>query len=153
MPLTRAGLQEVGLADWPAWFRAMNPGYFAAEPQPSALRTQGSHLMKGGNLGTGFLGRVSGSGRGREPKQQGQQAGQEKEKELGRQILERSRYLRKKDAGHKSEMTKSCQSILLDRAQDKDTKDWEDEGSSTEVEEIALEEQKRVPTEEKLVDV
>ncbi|EKD13141.1 zinc finger DNA-binding protein [Drepanopeziza brunnea f. sp. 'multigermtubi' MB_m1] len=31
MPMSNSGLQEVGLSDWPAWFRRMNPGYFAAE--------------------------------------------------------------------------------------------------------------------------
>lgn len=29
--MSTSGLLEVGLADWPVWFRRMNPGYFAAE--------------------------------------------------------------------------------------------------------------------------
>jgi hypothetical protein len=30
MPMTLLGLQVVGLNDWPAWYRPMNPSYFAA---------------------------------------------------------------------------------------------------------------------------
>ncbi|PBP22553.1 CAP-Gly domain-containing protein [Diplocarpon rosae] len=31
MPMSSSGLQEVGLGDWPLWFRRLNPGYFASE--------------------------------------------------------------------------------------------------------------------------
>ncbi|KAL2067120.1 hypothetical protein VTL71DRAFT_1544 [Oculimacula yallundae] len=31
MPMSTSGLSEIGLSDWPVWFRRMNPGYFAAE--------------------------------------------------------------------------------------------------------------------------
>ena len=30
MPMTLLGLQVVGLNDWPAWYRPLNSGYFAA---------------------------------------------------------------------------------------------------------------------------
>ena len=31
MPMTHSGLQETGLSDWPAWYRASNPDYFTSE--------------------------------------------------------------------------------------------------------------------------
>ena len=29
MPMTLSGLHEIGLIDWPAWYRSLNPGYFS----------------------------------------------------------------------------------------------------------------------------
>ncbi|KAH9218385.1 hypothetical protein DL95DRAFT_489437 [Leptodontidium sp. 2 PMI_412] len=54
MPMSTSGLQEVGLSDWPLWFRRMNPGYFAAE----ALNLSASGYASG-------AGRVGGGARGR----------------------------------------------------------------------------------------
>ncbi|KAH7330098.1 hypothetical protein BKA65DRAFT_460655 [Rhexocercosporidium sp. MPI-PUGE-AT-0058] len=52
MPMSTSGLQEVGLIDWPLWFRRMNPGYFVAE----AVTLNG---------GVNSAGRIGGGGRGR----------------------------------------------------------------------------------------
>ncbi|KAF4632544.1 hypothetical protein G7Y89_g5575 [Cudoniella acicularis] len=38
MPMTLHGLQEVGLSDWPAWYRGQNPGFFAAESSAGMIR-------------------------------------------------------------------------------------------------------------------
>jgi len=45
------------------------------------------------------------------------------------------------------------QNILLEKAQAKDTRDWEDESDTTEVEEVIAEEQLKVAKGGKLVDV
>lgn len=38
MPMNLPGLQEVGHTDWPAWYRALNPGYFVSEaPQNTTV--------------------------------------------------------------------------------------------------------------------
>ncbi len=31
MPMTLPGLAEIGLSDWPAWYRGLNPGFFVGE--------------------------------------------------------------------------------------------------------------------------
>ena len=31
MPMTLSGLRELGLHDWPTWYRDLNPGYFASK--------------------------------------------------------------------------------------------------------------------------
>jgi len=42
MPTTMHGLSEVGLAEWPAWYRSLNPGYFVDQD-----RAQQTRLTKG----------------------------------------------------------------------------------------------------------
>ena len=43
MPLSLHELQEIGLNDWPAWFRSLNSGYFASEShfRPTPRRAKG----------------------------------------------------------------------------------------------------------------
>lgn len=124
MPMTTSGLQDVGLADWPAWFRRMNPGYFAAEsPDPSCgvggsagerrgRRTAPSAkacASPGGNGGAccGALHRPTGVGRektrlkervggGRERERLDREAGRAvRREELGEQIIARLRGIAK----------------------------------------------------------
>ncbi|PVH74756.1 hypothetical protein DL98DRAFT_603342 [Cadophora sp. DSE1049] len=62
MPMSTSGLQELGLADWPVWFRRMNPGYFAAEVVNS---NSGSNLGRTkGRRGAKSMGCTSAGGNG-----------------------------------------------------------------------------------------
>lgn len=61
MPMTQAGLEEVGLRDWPGWWRELNPGYFVGE---RALLGRGGRRRGRGCTGgcCGGHGGVSGCG-------------------------------------------------------------------------------------------
>ena len=139
--MTMAGLQEARLSDWPAWFRSLNPGCFAVEPQTSGLLVQGSRRVKGGCARIGCCGERTGNGGGRERKERkGLREGVgQKEVDFGG----------KKEVGRETQV----QNILLEKAQAKDTRDWEDESDTTEVEEVIAEEQLKVAKGGKLVDV
>ncbi|OWP03276.1 hypothetical protein B2J93_3008 [Marssonina coronariae] len=79
MPMSTSGLQEVGLGDWPLWFRRLNPGYFAAEnshPTSNNTRAGGRDArvmrqsvkacMSAGGNGVACCGVLNGPGGGRE---------------------------------------------------------------------------------------
>ena len=155
MPKIIAGLQEVGLADWPAWFRTLNPGYFVSEPQPSTSPIQATHCVKGGCTRASYCRERSQNGGGRERKDRRDLYGGEGDgKKEVNQTLEKPRNLPKDGAGGKKSAVKShSQSILLEMAQVKDTRDWEHE-SDTEVEEVISGPHVQVVIgEKKLVDI
>ncbi|KAG4441201.1 hypothetical protein IFR05_003319 [Cadophora sp. M221] len=54
MPMSTSVLQEVGLSDWPLWFRRMNPGYFVAE---AVNPSRSGHVNGAGRVGGGTRGR------------------------------------------------------------------------------------------------
>ena len=64
MPMSTSGLQEVSLADWPVWFRKMNPGYFAAEVVTSTSQSNVSLGRAKGRRGAKSMGRTSPGGNG-----------------------------------------------------------------------------------------
>ena len=41
MPMTIQGLQEIGLRDWPRWYRHLNPGYFADQTTRDRIQGRG----------------------------------------------------------------------------------------------------------------
>ena len=57
MPMTLTGLQEIGLGDWPAWFRALNPGFFVNLNGNIGMGSNGNRGMNGRmNGGAGYGG-------------------------------------------------------------------------------------------------
>lgn len=58
MPMTHAGLAEIGLSDWPLWYRGLNPGYFAGE---HATRRRGRGCF---STGAGITGGCCGASQG-----------------------------------------------------------------------------------------
>ena len=157
MPMTTTGLQEVGLADWPAWFRALNSGYFAAEDQAPFLRAQRTRHVKARFVGM----QVSkerirtGGGRGPKKKTELREAEDEKKVEPGNQYVERPKQLLANGVGCKKVHANQnqIQSILLERAQMNDTRDWEDERDTTEVDGEISKQHLKMRNGEKLVDV
>ncbi|KUJ07932.1 uncharacterized protein LY89DRAFT_742231 [Mollisia scopiformis] len=136
MPMTLQGLQEVGLADWPAWYRKLNPGYFINEVQASAPGLTGGRsrtraCAAGGGHGGACCGvlhgrkgerRVGGPSRGLRERGAGRVS---KTEELGEQIIARLRGMAREGntiAGEKG-------NIMVERAAARDTKNWEDESS------------------------
>lgn len=46
--MTLSLLQEVGLADWPSWYRELNPGYFVSEIMTAARQNRVNRRGRGG---------------------------------------------------------------------------------------------------------
>jgi hypothetical protein len=86
MPLSLAGLIEVGLRDWPSWYRAFNPGYFVdssigfTQHNPHRARL-GRRVISAGAGGVGRRGAV--------------------DVELGEEIIERLRRMERERAVEK----------------------------------------------------
>ncbi|KAF8865469.1 hypothetical protein BDZ45DRAFT_796309 [Acephala macrosclerotiorum] len=128
MPMTLQGLQEVGLADWPAWYRKLNPGYFVNEDQaPGASTSRGSGARTracaaGGGHGGRSERRVAGT---RGVRERGMRFS--KSEELGEQIIARLRGMVKE--GKTS--TREKGNVMIESAAARDTKNWEDESDDS----------------------
>jgi hypothetical protein len=145
MPMTTHGLAEVGLADWPAWYRALNPGYFVDQGRVNQTRigkARGRGCVHGVGAGGCCSARENGKrlrtpGRGRVGGGQGQRVPRSGD-ELGEQIVARlkgmEREREKVNENTKERMAaesegKNSANATIERAAARDAKDWEDEDS------------------------
>lgn len=152
MPMTVRGLEEVGLPDWPSWFRKQNPGYFVSDSRGAGAPASNGRAKRilAGRTGTccSSLHGVNGvcGGRNERLRGNGRVAVREKatgrilkNEELGEQIVARLRNL-SKEGTVISEKTVGAQggNAKIERAAARDTKAWEDE-SEGEVEDDEIE--------------
>lgn len=144
--MTLSGLEEIGLNGWPAWFRSLNPGYFATDS--TQLKSNFGRRGKGRNCngGNGCCGDGCRGGlnlgathvKAERLRAAGKTERQMKE-ELAEQVMTKLRgaprkELEKKVSQREKEKPVSG-SVMLERASIKDAKDWEDEGSEASEEE------------------
>ncbi|CZS90824.1 uncharacterized protein RCO7_06705 [Rhynchosporium graminicola] len=157
MPMSTSGLSEVGLSDWPLWFRRMNPGYFAAQNANlngvvNAGRVAGgargrrgarsAGCTHGGGSGGACCGVLhgAGAGAGRERGRGERPLGVPREKaggrvfkseELGEKIIARLKGMTKKHAVKEKVVEKASERLsnasLVERAAARETREWEDE--------------------------
>ena len=161
MPMTLSGLRAVGLHDWPAWYRALNLGYFAgtAEKRRAKAGACAGDRCCAATASNAVL--VQNSVQELRSKGQTDAGAQIEEREDiaiheevgGQQTLARSRTMQRTGAG-KAGLGKTdhvSKNIMPERAAVKDTKDWEDERGS----DVGLDtvEKKGGVSKEKLVDV
>jgi hypothetical protein len=120
-------LQNVGLTDWPAWYRKMNPGYFVDETSCQQIaKLQGGR--GGGNGVEGIL---------RDPMNVG---GMGKEEIAGRVL--RSDELREQIVARLGSMSKELKEVnifttkaMIEMAAAGHTRGWEDESETLDAEE------------------
>jgi hypothetical protein len=145
MPMTLHGLQEVGLPDWPMWFRKENPGYFVSDARGGGIsgRVGRARRIIGDSAGLlsaccGSLHAVNGvcGGKGGSLRGNGKVAVRErssgkvlKGEELGEQIIARLRDMSKEGrvVGEKTMTGRGAGNGIIERAAARDTKNWEDE--------------------------
>jgi hypothetical protein len=167
MPMTVRGLEEVGLPDWPSWFRKQNPGYFVSDSRGAgapACNGRAKRILGRPGVCCGSLHGVNGVCGGRSERLRGNGRVTVREKatgrilkneELGEQIVARLRNVSKEGTviGEKAVGAQGG-NAKIERAAARDTKAWEDE-SEGEVEDDEIEgnkEVKHVPH-GKLVDI
>jgi hypothetical protein len=159
--MTLSGLRAVGLPDWPAWYRALNPGYFAGQGEKRRAR---AGACNGGRRCTATASNellIQKSAKGLRDAVQTNASARLAERERldtneeigGQQTLARLKSMQLDGNGQVSlrEDDSVNKNILLERASVKDTKDWEDDrGSDVELEVVG---KKGGVVKEKLVDV
>ena len=139
--MTIPGLQEVGLGDWPTWYRSLNSGYFVSESMKRRKERLNREVMRQTNRmieeersAPGLQG--TGGGRGerlranRRPR-----APLVKRQDLGEQIIARLRGMSgalkveqvEKMVAARKAAGLNTPSALIERAAARDTKDWEEE--------------------------
>jgi hypothetical protein len=165
MPMTLHGLQEVGLSDWPIWFRKENPGYFVSDSRGGGVLGRiGRGRRVVGNAGAccGPLHVVNAGGRGERLRGHGRVAVREKvsgrvlkSEELGEQIIARLRGMAKegKVVGEKVASGRGGGNAMIERAAARDTKNWEDESEEDQDDEDIDEGEDKAVANGKLVDV
>ncbi|KAH6663880.1 hypothetical protein B0J14DRAFT_682872 [Halenospora varia] len=129
MPMTLPGLREVGLSDWPGWWRGMNPGFFYSE---SSAQTSGRRARKAG-VGNGRVG--NGSGKVIRSEELGEQIIQrlrtlETEKSLKEGQLKEKRGVKGRGAVRAPESA----GARVERVAERGRRDWEDDDSESDVE-------------------
>jgi len=82
MPLSITGLSEVGLQDWPVWFRTLNPGFFIQGIKGGRLQRPVNYPAST-SISSGNVGRIG----------QAELRLGKKEESLGEQIVERLRSM------------------------------------------------------------
>lgn len=138
MPMTVQGLQEVGLSDWPSWYRKLNPGYFVNEvqgPGPASMggRSRNRACTAGGGHGGACCGVLHGGGRERRIGGSNRALRERgtlrvsKTEELGEQIIARLRGMAKEGKAIAAEKGNA----MIERATTRDTKNWEDESENS----------------------
>jgi hypothetical protein len=167
MPMTVPDLQAIGLQDWPSWYRALNPAYFTSSGEtsrPIARRPRAGACTGGRGCAASVSNAVlvqKGVQRLRRAVQHrgwgaGETEGERvmKDEERGEQIMDRLRSMQGAEVG-KVQLRKRdhvSRNVMLERAADKDAKDWEEEGSSdVGIEGVVM--KRGAVTKEKLVDV
>jgi hypothetical protein len=167
MPMTVRGLEEVGLPDWPSWFRKQNPGYFVSDSRGAgapACNGRAKRILGRPGVCCGSLHGVNGVCGGRSERLRGNGRVTVREKatgrilkneELGEQIVARLRNVSKEGTviGEKAVGAQGG-NAKIERAAARDTKAWEDE-SEGEVEDDEIEgnEEVKQVAHRKLVDV
>jgi hypothetical protein len=140
MPMTIHGLHEVGLQDWPVWFRKENPGYFVSDAKGTGApaRIGRARRVLGSGAGAvacyGNVDAVAGSragrlrGGGRVTVRERVSGRVLKSEELGEQIIPRLRGMSKegKVVGEKAVGAQGG-NAKIERAAARDTRNWEDE--------------------------
>lgn len=181
MPTSLHGLKEVGLVDWPDWFRKQNPGYFLSDARsgrggngsgggPSSRLNRGrKHGDHGGDCCGPVQTHLVNGGRGERVRVNGSATVREREsvrfirnEELGEQIVARLRAMSKEGKVVREKVVAGANrgegTEMVERATKKDTRKWEDDEGEDESEEeiveaVAEEKGHRVATNGKLVDV
>ena len=174
MPTSQHGLKEVGLSDWPEWFRKQNPGYFVSDVRSGrgGGLTSRDHRKKhehGCDCGVGQGQVHAHGGRGERVRSSRRVTVREREsgrvvrsEELGEKTVAKLRAMVKEKEerekqGEKVVAATGVGSAIIERGTKKDTRKWEDdsEDESEEDVEVQIEEkaQKVVVTSGKLVDV
>jgi hypothetical protein len=162
--MTLSSLQEIGLTDWPTWYRTLNPGNFAAENMQrtiSSRRVRDRPCAGSGCCGVnGHSGESSNSRLRGCPRIRGQPGHDRLRREdagIGEEILKRLRALSKegkKSASKNLAEKEVSNNLLLERAAIRETSRWEDESEASEIDEkVEIEEKKAKGVKEKLVDV
>jgi len=165
--MTIHGLHEIGLQDWPIWFRKENPGYFVSDARGVAVSARVGRARR--VLGNGVSadaccgGAHAVGGRAERLRGGGRVTVRErdsgrvlKSEELGEQIIARLRGMSKegKVVGEKTVGAHGGGNAKIERAAAKDTKNWEDEsGEEAEEDETDGEEEAKSLFHGKLVDV
>lgn len=162
--MTLPGLHAVGLQDWPTWYRAANPDYFASSDdnsQPIAQWPRAGACAGGSCCGPAASNMVlaqKGVQELRNPGQNGTVLGERergaKTQRLGQQVLKKLRGMHREDVRHveSEKRGRISRNVILERAAVKDTMAWEQErGSDAGVEDAV--EKKGAVTKEKLVDI
>jgi hypothetical protein len=169
--MTSHGLQEVGLADWPAWYRSLNPGYFVSEAQ--SLKAGIGNGRRGGRGCSVQVIGVTANAKINAGKPEKLRAGSRtvfrerstgrvlRSEELGEQIITRLKGMEKEGKGKGQVGEEGVSgSLLIERASARDTRNWEDESESDEEdegedegEEDGEEAREEVNTQGKLVDI
>ena len=131
--MTLPGLREIGLNDWPSWFRSLNPGCFAIEKSDlhrgkARLCTGQDGCCAGGKFGPTHVTHI----RAERLRTAGKIERQRKES-LTEQVVAKLRGSPLKEENMKVEKPVSG-SALLERASMRDAKNWGDEGSEMEEE-------------------
>jgi hypothetical protein len=138
--MTLHGLQDVGLSDWPIWFRMENPGYFVSDSRGGGVPGQvGRGRRVAGNAGAccGNLRVVNAGGAtGERLRDHKRVAVRErasgrvlKSEELGEQIIARLRRMSKEGEviGEKVVGGGGGGNAMIEKAAARDTMRWEDE--------------------------
>lgn len=168
MPMTLHGLQEVGLRDWPAWYRGLNPGYFVdSRDGPGSGR---SISLRGSQRGGPRLRRderVGHAGERRPAVAKGEELGdeilrklkgleKEKEREKERDIIAKSKMEHEREKVRKTVVAED-NAAAVERAAASNTLRWEDDDSEDEELERVEEKKKKMDISaegsRKLVDV
>jgi len=166
MPMTVRGLEEVGLPDWPSWFRKQNPGYFVSDSRGAgapAYNGRAKRILGRPGACCDSLHGVKGVCGGRSERLRGNGRVTVREKatgwilkkeELGEQIVARLRNISKEGTviGEKAVGAQGG-NAKIERAAARDTKAWEDESEGVEDDEIEGNEEVRQVAHRKLVDV
>ena len=138
MPMTLIGLAEIGLSDWPSWYRSLNPGFFVSGTE----RIGGRLTLRNRNLHARAERRLAASGN------KGKAVGKkEEESTLGEQIIERLRGMEREKEKEKEKTgvkgrgqvlapkvegkEKNSVSVMVERAAVRDARRWEDESEGT----------------------
>jgi hypothetical protein len=137
MPMTINGLAEVGLSDWPSWYRSLNPGFFVSGTD----RIGGRLTLRNRNLHVRAERRLTGGNSNK-----GKVAGKkDEEPTLGEQIIERLRSMEREKEKEKMGIKgrrqvlapkvegkeKNNVSAMVERAAVRDARRWEDESEGT----------------------
>ena len=137
MPMTINGLAEVGLSDWPSWYRSLNPGFFISGTE----RIGGRLTLRNRNLHARAERRLAG-----ENSNKGKLVGKKDEESmLGEEIVERLRALAREQEREKrgvkgrgqvlapqlEEKEKKNVTVMFEKAAVKEARRWEDESEDT----------------------
>lgn len=132
MPMTLQGLQEVGLADWPSWYRRLNPGYFVNDVQAIGNRTRTRVCAAGAGQGGACCGSLHGGnlerkvgGHSRGLRERGAGKGS-KTQDLGEQVIARLRSMARKGSSAREK-----RNVMIEKAAAKVTRTWEDESDNS----------------------